>query len=64
MLEEAGVDMIQVAQANHTGNMADTIPPMGTREYNWMLPITKRVKEVVSIPVAVVFAVIIVVKNK
>ncbi|MBE6108639.1 MAG: FAD-binding protein [Erysipelotrichaceae bacterium] len=54
MLEEAGVDMIQVAQANHTGNMADTIPPMGTREYNWMLPITKRVKETVSIPVAVV----------
>ena len=54
MLEEAGVDMIQVAQANHTGNMADTIPPMGTREFNWMLPITKRVKEVVSIPVAVV----------
>ena len=54
MLEEAGVDMIQVAQANHTGNMADTIPPMGTREYNWMLPITKKVKEVVSIPVAVV----------
>ena len=54
MLEEAGVDMIQVAQANHTGNMADTIPPMGTREYAWMLPITKRVKEVVSIPVAVV----------
>ena len=54
MLEEAGVHMIQVAQANHTGNMADTIPPMGTREYNWMLPITKRVKEVVNIPVAVV----------
>lgn len=54
MLEEAGVDMIQVAQANHTGNMCDTIPPMGTREYAWMLPITKRVKEVVSIPVAVV----------
>ena len=24
MLEDAGVDMIQVAQANHTGNMADT----------------------------------------
>ena len=54
MLEDAGVHMIQVAQANHTGNMADTIPPMGTREYNWMLPITKRVKEVVNIPVAVV----------
>ena len=54
MLEEAGVDMIQVAQANHTGNMADTIPPMGTRDYSWMLPLTKKVKEVVSIPVAVV----------
>ena len=26
LLEKAGVDMIQVAQANHTGNMADTIP--------------------------------------
>ena len=25
-LEEAGVDMLHVAQANHTGNMADTIP--------------------------------------
>ncbi len=54
MLEAAGVDMIQVAQANHTGNMADTIPPMGTRDYSWMLPITKKVKEVVNIPVAVV----------
>ena len=54
MLEEAGVDMFQVAQANHTGNMADTIPPMGTREYNWMLPITKKVKAAVSVPVAVV----------
>ncbi len=28
-LEQAGVDMLHVAQANHTGNMADTIPPMG-----------------------------------
>ncbi len=54
MLEKAGVDMIQVAQANHTGNMADTIPPMGTRDYNWMLPITQKVKAVVNIPVAVV----------
>ena len=26
LLEQAGVHMIQVAQANHTGNMADTIP--------------------------------------
>ena len=54
LLEKAGVDMIQVAQANHTGNMADTIPPMGTREDNWVLPVTKAVKAVVSIPVATV----------
>ena len=54
LLEQAGVDMIQVAQANHTGNMADTIPPMGTREENWILPVTKAVKAVVSIPVATV----------
>lgn len=33
-LKEAGVDMIQVAQANHTGNMGDTIPPMGTHGYS------------------------------
>lgn len=54
MLEKAGVHMIQVAQANHTGNMADTIPPMGTREDNWVLPVTKAVKAAVSIPVATV----------
>ena len=54
LLEKAGVDMIQVAQANHTGNMADTIPPMGTREDNWVLPVTRAVKAAVSIPVATV----------
>ena len=54
LLEKAGVDMIQVAQANHTGNMADTIPPMGTREDSWILPTTKAVKAAVSIPVAIV----------
>lgn len=53
-LEEAGVDMIQVAQANHTGNMGDTIPPMGTRAYNWTLPIAAKVKEAVAVPVATV----------
>lgn len=53
-LEKAGVDMLQVAQANHTGNMGDTIPPMGTVPYNWTLPIAHKVKEVVSIPVATV----------
>jgi len=54
LLEKAGVHMIQVAQANHTGNMADTIPPMGTRDCNWVLDVTRAVKAVVSIPVATV----------
>ena len=53
-LEKAGVDMFQVAQANHTGNMADTIPPMGTMPYNWTLGACKKVKAVVSVPVATV----------
>ena len=53
-LEEAGVDMIQVAQANHTGNMGDTIPPMGAVPYNWTLETCKKVKAVVSCPVATV----------
>lgn len=54
LLEKAGVDMLQVAQANHTGNMGDTIPPMGDVPYNWTLPVASRVKKVVSIPVATV----------
>lgn len=54
LLEQAGVDMLQVAQANHTGNMADTIPPMGTRACGWVLDTARRVKAAVSIPVAVV----------
>ena len=54
LLEKHGVDMIHVAQANHTGNMNDTIPAMGTREYGFMLDYTKRVKEAVSIPVSTV----------
>lgn len=53
-LEEAGVDMIQVAQANHTGNMGDTIPPMGSVPYSWILPTAEKVKQAVGIPVAVV----------
>ena len=57
-LEKAGVDMIQVAQANHTGNMGDTIPPMGTIDYNWTLGVCERVKAVVNIPVATVGRVI------
>ena len=54
LLENAGVHMIQVAQANHTGNMADTIPPMGTRECGWVADVSRAVKQAVSIPVAVV----------
>ena len=54
LLERAGVDMIQVAQANHTGNMGDTIPPMGTMPYNWTLPVAERVKGLVGVPVATV----------
>ena len=33
ILEEIGVDMIHVGQANHTGNMNDKIPAMGTISY-------------------------------
>lgn len=58
LLEQAGVDMIQAAQANHTGNMGDTIPPMGTVPVNWTLPIAKEIKELVSIPVVTVGRVI------
>ena len=54
LLEKEGVDMIHVAQANHTGNMNDTIPAMGTRAYGFMLEETKAIKEVVSIPVSTV----------
>ena len=54
LLEKAGIDMIQVAQANHTGNMGDTIPPMGSMPYNWTLPVSERVKGLVSVPVATV----------
>ena len=54
LLESAGIDMIQVAQANHTGNMGDTIPPMGAMPYNWTLPVAERVKALVSVPVATV----------
>ena len=54
MLDAAGIDMIQVAQANHTGNMGDTIPPMGAVPYSWILGACEKVKSVVSCPVATV----------
>lgn len=53
-LEEAGVDMLHVAQANHTGNMADTIPPMGVQPYGFFVDIAGQVKNAVTIPVSTV----------
>ena len=53
-LEEAGVDMLHVAQANHTGNMADTIPPMGVQPYGFFVDIADTIKKSVNIPVSTV----------
>lgn len=53
-LQDAGVDMLHVAQANHTGNMADTIPPMGVQPYCFFVDIAGAVKQAVSIPVSTV----------
>ena len=53
-LEEAGVDMLHVAQANHTGNMADTIPPMGVQPYGFFVDIASQIKKAVTIPVSTV----------
>lgn len=53
-LEEDGVDMLHVAQANHTGDLADTIPPMGVQAYGFFVDIAARVKEAVNIPVSCV----------
>ncbi|ALF58795.1 bilirubin reductase, long form [Psychrobacter urativorans] len=51
-LEDSGVDMLHVGQANHTGNMADTIPPMGVQPYCFFADITGDIKREVSIPVS------------
>ena len=53
-LEEAGVDMLHIAQANHTGNMADTIPPMGVQPYGFFVDIAAQIKKYVNIPVSTV----------
>ena len=53
-LEEAGVHMLHVAQANHTGNLADTIPPMGVQPYCFFVDIASTVKQAVTIPVSAV----------
>lgn len=54
LLEEAGVDTFHVGQANHTGNMNDTIPVMGTRPYCFMEEYSRQVKAAVSVPVSTV----------
>ncbi len=54
ILERNGVDMIHVGQANHTGNMNDTIPAMGTREYGFIMDCAEAVKKAVSVPVCAV----------
>lgn len=54
LLEQAGVDMLHVAQANHTGNMADTIPPMGTQPYGFTVSCAAEIKKLISIPVSCV----------
>lgn len=54
LLEKEGVDMFHVAQANHTGNMNDTIPAMGTREYGFAADCAEAVKKAVSVPVCAV----------
>jgi NADPH-dependent 2,4-dienoyl-CoA reductase/sulfur reductase-like enzyme len=51
-LEAAGVDMLHVAQANHTGNMADIIPPMGVQPYGFFVDIAGAVKQAVAVPVS------------
>ncbi len=51
-LQHAGVDMLHVAQANHTGDMADTIPPMGVQPYGFFVDIAGAVKQAVTIPVS------------
>lgn len=51
---EDGVDMFHVAQANHTGNMADTIPPMGVQPYGFFVDIAGNIKKAVNVPVSAV----------
>ena len=54
ILEKEGVDTFHVAQANHTGNMNDTIPAMGTRKYGFVVYAAEAVKNAVSVPVCAV----------
>lgn len=51
-LEDAGVTMLHVGQANHTVNLADTIPPMGVQPYGFFADIAGAIRQAVSIPVS------------
>ena len=46
--------MFHVAQANHTGNMADTIPPMAVQPYGFFVKIAGDIKKAVNVPVSAV----------
>ncbi|MDE8692138.1 tRNA-dihydrouridine synthase, partial [Faecalibacterium sp. DFI.5.82] len=39
---------------NHTGNMADTIPPMGVQPYGFFVRIAGDIKKAVNVPVSAV----------
>lgn len=54
LLVEDGVDTFHVAQANHTGNLNDTIPAMGTRPTCFMEPYARQIKEAVNVPISTV----------
>ncbi|MCD8285887.1 MAG: NAD(P)/FAD-dependent oxidoreductase, partial [Clostridia bacterium] len=53
-LQAAGVSMFHVAQANHTGNMNDTIPVMGTRPYGFTVYCAEEIRKAVYVPVCTV----------
>ncbi len=52
-LEEAGVHMIHVCQANHT-DVAETLPPMGIQPYGCFSEMAAEIKKCVNIPVSAV----------
>ncbi|MCD8295831.1 MAG: NAD(P)/FAD-dependent oxidoreductase [Clostridia bacterium] len=54
LLEMAGASMFHVAQANHTGNMNDTIPAMGTRPYGFTVYCAEEIRRNVYVPVCTV----------
>ncbi len=54
LLEMAGASMFHIAQANHTGNMNDTIPVMGTRPYGFTVYCAEEIRKAVFVPVCTV----------